>query len=174
MYLQQLREFRLKRPAGFCFPHVQPFIDAGRVTLRLCPNRNQLTNFMDTVRGLDISSYDLFAKIDDDDFYDPDYFRHVADFHALLPDGYSSCHRGEGLWLKRHEGYPYLEKSFLLALGPAQVMSRRVMEDLLAWETDRAAMKEAMYRCLRQTGILSIWLCGRSAIPDRHAGTRVC
>ncbi len=133
-------------------PHVQPFIDAGRVTLRLCPNRNQLTNFMDTVRGLDISSYDLFAKIDDDDFYDPDYFRHVADFHALLPDGYSSCHRGEGLWLKRHEGYPYLEKSFLLALGPAQVMSRRVMEDLLAWETDRAAMKEAMYRCLRQTG----------------------
>lgn len=133
-------------------PHVQPFIDAGRVTLRLYPNRDQLTNFVDTVRGLDISSYDLFAKIDDDDFYDPDYFRHVADFHALLPDGYSSCHRGEGLWLKRHEGHPYLEKSFLLALGPAQVMSRRVMEDLLAWESDRTAMKEAMYRCLRQTG----------------------
>lgn len=133
-------------------PHVQPFIDAGKVTLRLYPNRNQLTNFVDTVRGLDISSYDLFAKIDDDDFYDPDYFRHVAEFHALLPDGYSSCHRGEGLWLKRHEGHPYLEKSFLLALGPAQVMSRRVMEELLAWETDRAAMKEAMYRCLRQTG----------------------
>lgn len=44
-------------------PHVQPFIDAGRVTLRLCPNRNQLTNFMDTVRGLDISSYDLLPRL---------------------------------------------------------------------------------------------------------------
>lgn len=133
-------------------PYVQPFMDAGRLTLRLYPNRNQLTNFLDTVRDLDLSSYDLFAKIDDDDFYDPDYFRHVADFHALLPDGYSSCHHGEGLWLKRQEGYPFLDESFLLALGPAQVMSRRVIEDLLAWEIDRPAMKEAMYRCLRQTG----------------------
>ena len=26
----------------------------------------------------------------------------------------------------------------------------------------------------KANGILSIWLCGRPAIPDRHAGTRVC
>lgn len=56
-------------------PLFEHFIQEGRLTMRLFPNKNQLSNFLDTVRDLDISNYDLFAKIDDDDLYGRDYFK---------------------------------------------------------------------------------------------------
>lgn len=138
------------------FPHVQPFIDAGRLTLRVFPNKDQFSNFLDTVRGLDISDYDLFAKIDDDDFYDRDYFRHIHDFHATLPPGYSSCHRAEGFQLRKSDGMPMFKRVPILCVGPGQVLSRRVMDKLLDMEENPLRMKEALSRCKKQTGFGSI------------------
>lgn len=54
-------------------PQFSHFVEEGRLTLRLFPNRNQLSNLPDCVRRLDVSGFDLFAKLDDDDVYALDY-----------------------------------------------------------------------------------------------------
>ncbi len=138
------------------FPYVQPFIEEGRLTLRLFPNKNQFSNFLDTIRDLDVSGYDLFAKIDDDDFYSPDYIRHVCDFHAGLPDGYSSWYRGEGSALRRWHGFPSLNRENPLCTGAAQVMSSQVIHKLQFLENDAGEFKSSLMRCKIQTGFQSI------------------
>lgn len=55
----------------------QDFISAGRVRLRLDKNRDQFSNFLDTVRYVDLSRYDWFCRLDDDDWYSADYLTHV-------------------------------------------------------------------------------------------------
>lgn len=134
------------------FPYIQPLIDEGKVTLRLFPNKDQVSNFLDTVRDLDISEYDLFARIDDDDFYDRDYLQHVADFHATLPPGYSSCHWAEGYELHKDDGLPFLRRAAILCTGAAQVPSRCVIEKLREMEDNPNELREVMDDCRRQTG----------------------
>lgn len=55
----------------------QPLIDKGRLILRFDPNGYQMHNFLDTVRDIDRTKYDYFCKIDDDDWYTPDYLEDV-------------------------------------------------------------------------------------------------
>ena len=55
-----------------------PEIESGRVKLRADQNRDQFSNLLDTVR--DLEKYDYFCKIDDDDWYGPDYFLHVNEW----------------------------------------------------------------------------------------------
>lgn len=138
------------------FPYVQPFIDAKKLTLRLFPNKDQLSNFLDTVKDIDISGYDLFAKIDDDDFYCPDYMRHISDFHATLPEGYSSWYRAGGHALKRSDGIPILCRTNPLCTGAAQVMSARIIQELLILEKNPGLLTTMLEKCRRQTGFGSI------------------
>ena len=49
----------------------------GRLFLRYDPNRRQLSNLLDTVRDMDLSKYDYFCKIDDDDWYAPEYLENI-------------------------------------------------------------------------------------------------
>lgn len=56
-------------------PYFQKFIDEGKLTLRRFPNKNQMSNLVDCVRGLNLRGYDYFCKIDDDDFYDVNYLK---------------------------------------------------------------------------------------------------
>ena len=49
----------------------------GRLILRYDPNRRQLSNLLDTVRDVDLSKYDYFCKIDDDDWYAPEYLESI-------------------------------------------------------------------------------------------------
>lgn len=58
----------------------KPWIDSGRLILRIDTNKDQFSNFLDTVRDIDLSQYDYFCKIDDDDWYGPDYFKHVNEW----------------------------------------------------------------------------------------------
>lgn len=44
-------------------PLFEHFIQEGRLTMRLFPNKNQLSNFLDAIRDLDISDYDLLPKL---------------------------------------------------------------------------------------------------------------
>ncbi len=53
------------------------YINAGRLRLRLDKNRDQFSNFLDTVRYVDLSHYDWFCRVDDDDWYAPDYLKHI-------------------------------------------------------------------------------------------------
>lgn len=102
--------------------------------MRLFPNKNQLSNFLDTVRGLDVSCYDLFVKIDDDDSYSRDYCRTINDFHRMLPPSFSSYHAGEIDYLNNQGGYPFVHSGFLSIFGPTIVFNREVLEKLFACE----------------------------------------
>lgn len=88
----------------FILPQFQHAIEAGRLTIRFFPNANQLTNLLDTVRGLDVSSFDLFLKIDDDDFYSRDYLATINDFYMYTPKTVSCIYRGKCRTLMRKNG----------------------------------------------------------------------
>ncbi len=54
-----------------------PFIEKQRLMVRFDNNRGQLHNLLDTVRDLPQAEYDYFCKVDDDDWYAPDYLEEV-------------------------------------------------------------------------------------------------
>lgn len=115
-------------------PLFEHFIHEGRLTMRLFPNKNQLSNFLDTVRDLDVSDYDLFAKVDDDDLYGRDYFKSINNFHLHLPSEFSSFYCGPGEYLGARGGYPFSGNGFFSCFGPTLVFSRDVLEKLMICE----------------------------------------
>lgn len=117
-------------------PLFEHFMQEGRLTLRLFPNKNQLSNMLDTVRDLDVSRYDLFAKVDDDDLYGRDYFKSVNDFHLHLPQEFSSYYCGTGEYLTSRDGYPFAGNGFFGCFGPTMVFSRAVLEKLRKCEQE--------------------------------------
>lgn len=56
-----------------------PYINKGRLFLRYDKNGGQLSNLLDTVRNIDLQKYDYFCKIDDDDWYAPEYLQSIND-----------------------------------------------------------------------------------------------
>lgn len=56
-----------------------PYINKKRLFLRYDENGAQLSNLLDTVRDIDIENYDYFCKIDDDDWYAPEYLQSIND-----------------------------------------------------------------------------------------------
>ena len=123
-------------------PLFEHFIQEGRLTMRLFPNKNQLSNFLDAIRDLDISDYDLFAKIDDDDLYGRDYFKSINDFHQHLPREFSSYYCGFGQYLNARGGYPLCGNGFFSCFGPTMVFSRDVLEKLITCEQDPGRISE--------------------------------
>lgn len=105
----------------------QSFIDEGRLTLRLFPNKNQLSNFMDTIRDVDVSAYDLFAKIDDDDYYCPDYVKTINGFHNTIPDDQSSYLQDEHWVRYENEGFTTLRRAYYGDFGATIVLSRSAL-----------------------------------------------
>ncbi len=119
------------------------FIEDGRLTLRLFPNKNQLSNFVDTVRDLDISEYELFAKIDDDDFYGLEYVDQVNRFHSMIPAHHSSRvmkHR----YISSRAGFSTLEENHESCLGSSMVLTREAMELLMECEKNPHRIKELL------------------------------
>lgn len=125
-------------------PQFREFIDAERLTLRLFPNKNQLSNFLDATRGLDVSGFELFFKIDDDDFYGKDYVKTVNDFYTELPQHYSCWFSGWGDVLYRSGGYPRLGKEFYGVFGATMVFSRQVMDALRECEKSPEYLRRAL------------------------------
>lgn len=115
-------------------PLFEHFIQEGRLTMRLFPNKNQLSNLLDTVRDIDVSGYDLFAKVDDDDLYGRDYFQTVNEFHKSLPQHFSSYYCGLGGYLHNREGYPIETTGGFWCFGPTMVFSRAVLDKMRACE----------------------------------------
>lgn len=56
------------------------FAEFKNVKIRVMPNRNQLSNLLDCIRGEDVSDIDYFLKIDDDDHYPNDYIAKVREW----------------------------------------------------------------------------------------------
>lgn len=128
----------------FIIPQFQHFIDTGKLTLRCFPNGNQLSNLLDTVRGIDTSGFELFLKIDDDDFYCRDYLKTINEFCETVPDGYS-CYYSDWNWvLYKHGGVVSPQKEPFYVFGSSLVMSREVMEQVWKSETEPEIIRRIM------------------------------
>ncbi len=128
----------------FIRPQFSPFIREGRLTLRCFPNSNQLANFIDTVRGLDVSAYELFCKIDDDDFYCRDYLKTINEFYATIPQ-HHSCYFSDMTWMNYKYGHIVSpSRSMFYVCGPSLVMSRDVMQQVMLAETHPDIIRQAM------------------------------
>lgn len=119
-------------------PQFRHFIEAGRLTIRVFPNRNQLSNLLDTVRDLNVQEFDLFAKLDDDDIYARDYISHVAEFHRFLPPGIGSYYTGCGGYLRSLRGFPTVVRGGFGLYGPTLVFPHHVLELLRRYEQNPA------------------------------------
>ena len=86
-----LSEFYYK---NFIYPNFKHFEEEGRLRIYTASNKNLLSNFLDTIRDVDLSDYDLFLKVDDDDFYSRDYLKSVDEFHSAINYGHSSTTGG--------------------------------------------------------------------------------
>lgn len=136
-----ISEFHLNT---FVIPQFQHFIDEGRLTIRYFPNSNQLTNLLDCTRGLDVSEYELFLKIDDDDFYSRDYLSTINEFYTSLPQHYS-CFFSDVTWmLFQHGGIASPGREMFYVCGPSLVMSREVMHLVVKSESDPQIIRRAM------------------------------
>lgn len=125
-------------------PQFRPFIEAGRLTIRYFPNSNQLTNLLDCTRGLDVSEYELFLKIDDDDFYSRDYLSTINEFYTTIPQHYS-CYFHDTTWkLFQYGGITTPGRETLDYSGPSLVMSREVMQLVKESETNPQLIRRTM------------------------------
>lgn len=128
----------------FIIPQFKSYMEEGRLTIRYFPNSNQLTNLLDCTRGLDVSEYELFFKIDDDDFYSPDYLATINEFYTTLPQDYS-CYFSDMTWmLYQHGGIVTPGREMFYVCGPSLVMSRRVMRLVQESETNPQIIRTAM------------------------------
>lgn len=134
------------------FPYIQEFIGSSRLTFRIFPNKNQISNFLDTIRNENFSQYDLFVKIDDDDFYSPNYIENIAKFHETLPDGYSSCYLTNSQTIYKSIGNNILGETIYGTSGSAHVLSYSVVKELFACEENHSRLKAALKRTKNQTG----------------------
>lgn len=123
-------------------PECKTYQQEGRLTLRLYPNKNQLSNFIDTVRNIDISSYDLFAKIDDDDFYGPSYLETINNFHTIIPQNCGSYYCGRALTCHSYKGFPCLEEEELEMFGSSLVLTKECMDIIIKCELNPDLIQE--------------------------------
>lgn len=128
-------------------PPLQHFVDEGRLTIRLFPNSNQLTNFVDTVRDINIDDYELFLKIDDDDWYHREYVKTVVELLDNQPVGISSGMSGDNLFLQR-TGDTYSIGRFRYAqlTGCSLCISQQCMRRIILVEGDRDLLQQDIKR----------------------------
>lgn len=125
-------------------PQFQPYIDAGRLTIRYFPNSNQLTNLLDCTRGLDVSDYELFLKIDDDDFYSRDYLRTINECYTTIPQHYSCFYR-DAVWAMYHYNRILApKKEDYDIFGATLVMSRSVWQEVQRSENEPDIISRTM------------------------------
>ena len=115
-------------------PNFRHWIEEGRIIMRHYPNKNQLSNFIDTIRDIDISEYDLFAKIDDDDFYSRDYLKTVNDYHNTIPAGNSSYYASLSPIRYEEKGHVCFRIVNYTVFGASMVLGKKVMQNLLQCE----------------------------------------
>lgn len=121
----------------------QHFIDEGRLTINLSPNRNQLSNRLDTIRDCDIDQYDQFLTVDDDDFYSRTYIQSIIDYHGMYSQPVNSYNDSPDAFLNKLNQYDVLDKvtaRVRLGYGFQPVMTREIIDLLFLYEQDPTAV----------------------------------
>lgn len=110
-------------------------LKSGRLKIYFDANKGQLSNFLDSLRR-DYDAYDLFAKIDDDDFYLDRYFEEMESYYDNIK---------ELPWLTNSPRLTFFIPKELGAMGtgryhlrdssgPTLVLSRDFVRHTLAFE----------------------------------------
>lgn len=113
----------------------EPFIKSGRLNVRFDENKDQFSNLMDGVRDVDLTRYDYVCKIDDDDWYTPDYLSSVNAF--LNQSGPVSMTSSRNAYLLvRQSGQTKMIRNFTTLSGPSMCFSVELFKNALAIEAD--------------------------------------
>lgn len=123
-------------------PYFREAFEQGLITLRFFPNKNQVSNTIDAIRGLDTEAWDLFVKVDDDELYEPDYLRHISMIHSLLPPGFSSYVHGRVEVMNVFDGFPVMGDMDYHTCGSSLVLSRSVLERMMLCEAEPSRVCE--------------------------------
>ena len=110
----------------------------GRIYVRTDKNRDQYSNLLDTIRDVDLNKYDYFCKIDDDDWYGPDYFKHVNEW-LNKEEGIAISHTRENMIILPTSDGISIEKNNTQLSGPSMCFSRVMMLQALKLENDLEA-----------------------------------
>lgn len=120
----------------------KPFIDSGKLVLRLFPNKNQLSNMIDPIRDVDLDEFDLFVKIDDDDFYSLSYVGDCVKLHEKYPADYSSVVYRRNSLTKTDYGGLVTGSHNSNVIGNVSIFSKTVMKELADCEKDSEKLSE--------------------------------
>ena len=121
------------------FKEWQPFINQKRLYVRFDENKEQLSNLLDTARNFDISKYDYFCKIDDDDWYAPTYLEETNNWLNQEKDIDLSMTRNAILLENGNEAVVMRVNETNLA-GPTMCFSQKVIKSLFALEKNPRAL----------------------------------
>ena len=117
----------------FMRPQFTKLFERGILTLRYFPNKNLTSNIVDCIRDLDISDYDVFCKVDDDDFYSGEYLELVNEYLNESGNTGGSFYRQDELdVIRMSDPVGYYEKwIFPWGMGSTICFSKNVMNALL-------------------------------------------
>lgn len=118
-----------------------PFVQEGRLVVRVDENRDQYSNFLDTVRNIDLTKYDYFCKVDDDDWYGPDYFKHVNEW-LNKSDGVVVSSSRQALIVREGDKSVIISNNNTDLSGPSMCFSRKLIQTFLDIEKDPVLIKE--------------------------------
>lgn len=140
------------------FQEWQPFIDQQKITIRFDDNKDQLSNLLDTIKDINTQDYDYFCKIDDDDWYAPNYLETV--------NHYLNKEKNIDLTMTRNavilnNGHPQVEMSLneTNLAGPTMCFSKKILNALISINKDPKALnpiykEEVLYRREKQEDAL--------------------
>lgn len=94
-------------------------IQAGRMILRLFPEKNPVSDVLDAFRGCDAELYDLFLMLRESDAPAPGFLETLNTFHSSIPENYSGYYKGNA-WQLAPDGTPVRKDD---ACGPGTCFS---------------------------------------------------
>ena len=118
---------------------IETYEKSGRVFVRFDKNKGQLSNLLDTIRDINVEKYDFFCKIDDDDWYAPDYAYEVNKAFNQIPEDereMSSSSYHEGYILTEDIDQTHLNKNGTDLTGPTLCFSKELIKIALEVEKD--------------------------------------
>lgn len=121
----------------------EPFIQENRLLIRFNKNGEQLSNLLDAARDLPLDEYDYFCKVDDDDWYAPNYLEDVNKWLNKQKNVDLSFTTNMFI-LENVQDSTKMYRSPLDWNGPTICMSRKILDALFTLEKDPSAYNDIL------------------------------
>lgn len=121
-------------------PRYEHWIRQGRVTLRHYPGKNQVSDLIDTVRGVELSPYDLFVFPREELLCSSGFLERINRLHARLSPHHCSYEQGECRMLTTRNGVQYTEPPAKPANPLFYTLTREAAEYLMECERNPAQL----------------------------------